>query len=471
MSRVDRASLALFGSRILSQLLGFVSVIYFAQQLGAAGLGVYFTFVTVVSVTGVFSKFGLPGAVVKRMNQARSPAERGRYLTGSFVLLFVPLAISGGLLLLFGPHLTQYVGLSAAAPLAVAGVAMAVSSNLLSAALKGENRVASTAVLELLDQVSRLSISVGLLVAGYGVLALVIGRIAGNVFKGIAAYLVLETSFSLPTVATLTSLFDFSKYTVGMNVSSLAYNWADTLVLAAFATKAAVGIYETVWMVSAVTLLAAQVIGISLAPSMTRWHEAGRLYRVERAFTQGLSFALILVFPAIVGAFLIGDSLLSTLYGYDSGSIILLILLTGQLAEAVKNITQNTLFGIDQPEHVFWTNALTLGANVVLNVALVPLFGMVGAAVATFTTATVAAASQYYYLRRYIDISINYRTLLWQVGAALLMGVVVAALAGVVPLNTELGLFALVALGGLVYGVALLTNDDLRDRLRGSAMF
>ncbi|MFC6993053.1 lipopolysaccharide biosynthesis protein [Haladaptatus sp. GCM10025707] len=138
MGSVDRASLALFGSRILSQLLGFVSVIYFAQQIGAEGLGVYFTFVTVVSVTGVFSKFGLPGAVVKRMNQATNAHDRGKYLSGSFVLLTVPFVITGGLLLLFGPHLTDYVGLAAAAPLAVAGVAMAVSSNLLSSALRGK---------------------------------------------------------------------------------------------------------------------------------------------------------------------------------------------------------------------------------------------------------------------------------------------------------------------------------------------
>ncbi|MFC6796493.1 oligosaccharide flippase family protein [Haladaptatus sp. DYSN1] len=471
MGSVDRASFALFGSRILSQLLGFVSVIYFAQQIGAEGLGVYFTFVTVVSVTGVFSKLGLPGAVVKRMNQATNAHDRGKYLSGSFVLLTVPFVITGGLLLLFGPHLTDYVGLAAAAPLAVAGVAMAVSSNLLSSALRGENRVATTAVLELLDQVSRLTISVGLLLAGWGVLALVLGRILGNVIKGIASYVVLETSFSIPTLETLTSLFDFSKYTVGMNVSSLAYNWADTLVLAAFATKAAVGIYETVWMVSAVTLLAAQVIGISLAPSMTRWHEAGQLYRVERGFTQGLSFALILVFPALIGAYLIGDSLLQTLYGYSAGTTILLILLTGQISEGVKNITQNTLFGIDQPEHVFWTNILTLGANVVLNLILVPPFGMLGAAAATFTTATVAAVSQVYYLRQYIELRVDHTTLVWQAGGAIVMGVVVAALTGVFPLGTELGLFALVGIGGLVYGGVILTNDTMRERLLGAGPF
>ncbi|MFC6731177.1 oligosaccharide flippase family protein [Haladaptatus sp. GCM10025707] len=331
--------------------------------------------------------------------------------------------------------------------------------------------MATTAVLELLDQVSRLTISVGLLLAGWGVLALVLGRILGNVIKGIASYVVLETSFSIPTLETLTSLFDFSKYTVGMNVSSLAYNWADTLVLAAFATKAAVGIYETVWMVSAVTLLAAQVIGISLAPSMTRWHEAGQLYRVERGFTQGLSFALILVFPALIGAYLIGDSLLQTLYGYSAGTTILLILLTGQISEGVKNITQNTLFGIDQPEHVFWTNILTLGANVVLNLILVPPFGMLGAAAATFTTATVAAVSQVYYLRQYIELRVDHTTLVWQAGGAIVMGVVVAALTGVFPLGTELGLFALVGIGGLVYGGVILTNDTMRERLLGAGPF
>ncbi|WP_435335197.1 oligosaccharide flippase family protein [Haloarchaeobius sp. TZWWS8] len=471
MGDVDRASISLFGARVLSQALGFASVVYFADQIGADGLGIYFTFVTVVSVTGVFAKVGLAGATVKRMNQAVDTAGRSVYLSSALLLHVPPFLLTAAVLVLAGPRLDEYVGLAAAVPLAVAAVALSVGGNLLTAALRGEDRVELTAVVDLLNQVVRLAVSVALLLLDFGVIALVFGHMVGNLSRSLSAYAMLEARFTIPTREAAESLFDFSKYTAGMNVSALAYNWTDTLVLAYFASKAAVGIYETVWMISAVTLLAAQVLGSALAPSMTRWHEDGRISMIETAFSTAMSFALVLVLPAIVGALVLGEELLGTLYGYDQGALVLVVLLVGQVAAAVQQVTQNTLFGIDRPDHVFWTNVLSLAANVGLNVLLVPEFGMIGAAAATLTTAAVAAVSQVVLLRRYIDVRINPHTIGWQVLASVAMGVVVAGLAGWFPLETKLGLLALVGIGGGVYGVTVLANDEVRGRLLGTELW
>ncbi|MFC6724409.1 polysaccharide biosynthesis C-terminal domain-containing protein, partial [Halobium palmae] len=241
------------------------------------------------------------------------------------------------------------------------------------------------------------------------------GEQIGVMASILVAYLLLNTgiTLSLPSRESIGNLFGFSKYTVGMNVSELAYSWADTLVLAALATKAVVGAYEVAWQLSLVTLLAAQVIGITIMPAMTQWHENGAIERVERAFRTSLTFSLILVIPALVGALVVGEELFRVVYGIDEyavqGATVLVILLAGQLSQAVKQVTQNTLLGIDRPTHVFWTNALTLGTNVGLNVLLIPEYGMFGAAAATAATATVAAVSQVFYLRRYIDLPVDVR--------------------------------------------------------------
>jgi O-antigen/teichoic acid export membrane protein len=466
MVDLDRASLALFGSRVTAQLLGFLGVVYFARELGAGGLGIYFTFVTVVSVTSVFAKFGLPGALVKRMNQSSTPSERGAYLTGALCLLVPPLVVTAGLMLAFGDRLSDYVGLSAVAPVVVAGVAVGVASTMLLSALRGEARLTLTAGVELFGQIARLTASIALLAVGFEAAALVFGSILAGVARSALSGYLLDTTLAVPSWETVTSLFDFSKYTVGMNVSGLAYNWADTLVLAAVASKADVGVYETAWMVSVVTLLAARAIGVSLAPTVTRWHEDGDTERIEQAFSTGITFGLLLVVPAVVGAAVVGDEVLATLYGFDRGGTVLLLLLVGQLAAAVKNITQNTLFGIDRPEHVFWTNVATLAANVALNLLLIPRYGMYGAAAATASTATVAAVSQYGYLRRYLTPRVDLELLGWQVAAALAMGLVVAVLAEPVPLGSEVWLVALVAFGAVVYAGGLLTNPDLRGRVQ-----
>lgn len=464
MVDIDRASIALFSSRLLSHAIGFVSVIYFARVLGASNLGIYFTFHTVVNILSVFSEFGVPGAVVKRISQSESEKQRAAYLSGAFALSAVILGLVTVLTVLFRSQLISFTDLSAAVSFLVLVLAANTGDRLMISVLRGERRVAVTAWVELFGQIVRVGLSVALLLAGFGVLALVYGLAARNIAQTAVAFGLADTGFAMPSRDHLTSLFGFSKYTAGMDVSNLAYNWTDTLVLAALASKAAVGVYEVAWQISMVAVLGARVIGIALAPTVTRWHEDGAITRIESAFTDGITFACLLVVPAFAGAIVLGDDVLRILYQYRTGATVLVILMAGQIPQAVKNITQNTLFGIDQPDKVFWTNLLTVTANVMLNVLLVPVYGMIGAAIATFLTAGVAAVSQLLYLRLYISLSANWTALRWQVVIALGMAAVVSVLSTVISPSTEFGLLTLVGIGVLIYGSGILVNDHMRRR-------
>jgi O-antigen/teichoic acid export membrane protein len=468
MAEFDRGSLALFGSRILSELIGFVSLIYFARVLGASGLGIFFTFGTLVSILGVFTKLGVPGATVKRISQSDTPEERGAFLAAAMLLLVPPFVLVTALVAFATPVLVDYTDLLAAVPLLVLVLATRSGSRLAVTALRGERRIAASAGIELLSQVVRVAGSVALLLAGFGVVGMIYGTALGAVAQAAVGFLVLDTRVARPSREHFERLWGFSKYTTGIEVSALAYNWGDTLVLAAVATKAAVGIYETAWKLSVVPLLAAQVVGVALAPSVTRWHEDGDTERIEAAFGEALTFALSLVVPALVGAYLLGDQILLALYGFGSGGAVFLWLLVGQVAQAVKNVTQNTLFGIDRPETVFWTNLLTLVANVVGNLLLVPEYGMLGAATATVATGTVAAVSQVVVLRRHLHLRVAWGSLGWQVAAATSMGGAIVLVRDVVPTDTAVGVVALVLFGATVYGLCLLGDASVRTRVAGA---
>ncbi|MFC5368168.1 flippase [Salinirubrum litoreum] len=465
MAEFDRGSLTLFGTRIVSELIGFVSLIYFARTLGATGLGVFFTFQTLASVLGVFTKLGIPGATVKRISQSESASQRGAYLAAALLLLVPPFLLVTAALVVVEPTVVAYADLGVVVPLLVLVLAVRAGARLAVTALRGERRIASSAGIELLGQVARVAVSVGLLLAGFGVLGLIYGLAAGPVSQAVVGYLVLDTRVARPTRADVASLFDFSKYTAGMEVSALAYNWGDTLVLAAFATKAAVGVYETAWKLSVVPLLGAQVVGVALAPSVTRWHEDGDWDRIESAFSEAVTAAVALVIPALVGAFLLGDAIISALYGFGSGGLIFLVLVVGQVPQAVKNVTQNTLFGIDRPAPVFWTNLLTLVGNVAGNLLLVPEYGMLGAATATVVTAGIAAVSQVAVLRRHLRLRVAWDTLGWQVLSATVMGGALVAVRPAVPTDSAVGVVGLVLFAAAVYGGCLLGHAKIRTRV------
>ena len=466
MTSLGRDSSAVFGSRLFSQVIGFFALMYFAQILGPTVLGIFFTFETVVRVAGIFSKFGVPGAVVKRLSQSESATERSAYLTAAFLLTAVPFVIVSFVAFIAEPVLVEYVELSTVAPYLVAILAANAGNRLFVSALRGERRLVASAGLEFLGQIVRIGSSIALILVGFEVLALVFGMLSSSLTQVLVGAYFVDTSLGVrPTRDVFRRLRSYSLYTAGMEVSNLAYNWADTLILSAVTAKAVVGIYETAWRLSSVTLLAATAIGISLAPTITRWHENGETDRIERAFRQALTYALVPVVPAVIGAAVLGPAVLATFYDFDTGGTLLVVLTLGQVAQAVKTVTQNTLFGVDRPDIVFWTNITTLVANVLLTLSLAPAYGRIGAAIATMLTATVAMGTQLFVLRSLVSVSADWSALGWQVGTALVMGVVVWFAMDIIDASTILEVAGLVALGGAIYGFGIVAHGNMRRRL------
>ena len=466
MTSLGRDSSAVFSSRLFSQVIGFFALMYFAQALGPTVLGIFFTFETVVRVAGIFSKFGVPGAVVKRLSQSESPTERSAYLTAAFLLTAVPFVIVSFAILIAEPVIVDYVEFSTVAPFLVAVLAANAGNRLFVSALRGERRLVASAGLEFLGQIVRIGSSIVLMLAGFEVLALVFGMLSSSLTQVLIGAYFVDTSLGVrPTRSVFRRLRSYSLYTGGMEVSNLAYNWADILILSAVTAKAVVGIYETAWRLSSVALLAATAIGVSLAPTITQWHENGETDRIERAFRQALTYALVLVVPAVVGSAVLGPAVLSTFYDFDTGGTLLIVLSLGQIAQAVKTVTQNTLFGVDRPDIVFWTNITTLVANVLLTLSLAPTFGGVGAAIATMLTATVAMGTQLFVLRSLISLSADWLALGWQVGTALVMGVIVWFAMRVFDASTILEIAGLVVLGGAIYGLGIVAHRDMRHQI------
>jgi O-antigen/teichoic acid export membrane protein len=465
---VERDGASLFAARITVRLVGFLSVIYFARSLGAAALGIYFTFRSVVSVLTLLSYLGLPDATVKRLSQEETADARAPYLTAALLVAAVTFAIVSAVVVFFGGQLVSYIELEMAVPLVVLFVGLGTSRGILFGALRGEDQISSTAGLETLGTLSRVAFSVLFLHLGYGVIGLVYGGAVSMVLTTLLAFYLVDAGLARPTRRAIRRLVDFARYTVGMNVSHLTYTWADTMVLAFFASKAAVGIYETSWRLTGISLIGAQAIGLTLVPAVTRWHERGDMTGIERTFAKGIGYAIALVLPAVIGVAVLGEELLLVLYGFETGATVLFVLMVGQLAQAVKYITENVLVGIDRPQAVFRTNIVSVVANVGLNFALIPTFGMLGAAAATLTTASVAVAAQLWYLRRELSLTVEWRWVGWQVTVALGMGGLVYLLEQWehVPQYTVSGVVALVTVGAVVYGCGMLAQRDVRDRLR-----
>ena len=241
----------------------------------------------------------------------------------------------------------------------------------------------------------------------------------------------------------------------GSLILALVLNSVDRLLIAAFMDETSVGTYHAGYSLANRTLDVMFIwLGSAAGPAAIAALEFGGMPALQTTARQQSSFMILLTLPAAVGLALVAKPLAGLLVGPA---------LSAGAAQVTPWIAMSGLFS-GLTTYYFHT-AFTLGkatrlmlaamavpaiANIVLNVALIPHWGLQGAVVATAVSYGLGLMASILLGRRVIKLPIPWDTLARAAIASAVMALAVAlipAVGGVL----ELGLKA--AGGGLVYGV------------------
>lgn len=165
----------------------------------------------------------------------------------------------------------------------------------------------------------------------------------------------------------------------GASVSRLLARRFDVLVLSLFASPAVVGHYAVAQSLAELTLLVPQALGLALSPLIIGGEADGRvthrLIRINGA--AGLAFALVLAISAPwTVALAFGDA-------FDPAVVPLLILLPGAWLFACGDLVSHVLAARGRPGTASLLSALQAALTIALDFALVPAYGIEGAAIAS----------------------------------------------------------------------------------------
>lgn len=164
----------------------------------------------------------------------------------------------------------------------------------------------------------------------------------------------------------------------------LIMNWTDTLMLSYFEEEAAVGIYNTALKIAALNSIALVAINSIAAPKFAELYSQRESARFKKVVKQTTLLSFSISFPIFIIILLLPEFLLS-IFGEEfiPGTTALLILLAGQAFNAFAGSTMNVL-NMTHKEKV-GRNILLIGVcvNFILNIILIPRYGINGAAIAT----------------------------------------------------------------------------------------
>lgn len=445
--------------------VGFVATMYFAHAAGAAAYGVFSLFLAYYGIFNLIGDGGFGGAAVKRISEGR---EQNTYFTAFLFLRFVLLVVSVASVLALSEYLSADGNTAMILWLILAlifGVFLGVTVN----GTYGDGMVGVSQMAGLLNNVVKVLVQVIAVFLGYGAAGLVGGFIAGMIVGGFFSFRFLRLRLARFTTAHLKNLLSFSFWIFLASSGATVFSYADTVLVGYFMSSADVGVYRIAFQFTAAATFTTLALHTTLYPKISRWHADGALDLVTLSLSRAFTYSLLLAVPVAVGGWVLGGRLLYFFYGagFAAGAGALAILLLVQVVNVFMYLQTMCLNAIDRPRESFYATGTAAVVNILLDLALIPLFGIEGAAIATLVTMLVNAGIARYYLAKQIPVRLERGPLLHILLAAGAMALVVLAYRLIIPLTNVFVVLAAVALGGLVYGLLLLKADSgLHDEIR-----
>lgn len=386
-------------------VITFATSIVMAKSLGPAGYGVVSYVIALVHLLSTPSELGIPGLAVREVAVANARKDWGRMrsfirwaqTTIGLVSLFFA-AVGATVLLTLGYKFdperlsSLWLGLILI-PL--------VSFNALRGSmLRGLRKVLMG---QLPDQIIRPVVMLVLLLAlplvGYAIDSPFIALAAHITSVGVAfcCGLVLfyrnkPAELSGARIHIEAATWFRSSIPFGLTaLMQLINGRTDILMLGFFRSDAEVGIYRVASQMAAVVVFGLQIINAIQGPHIAHLFSKGDMHRLQLMVTRSSQLVLSIALPSVIVIILFGQFLTGLLYGerFAGAYWPLVIICVGQLVNAsigsVGSLLNMTGHERDTTKSIF----IGASVNIVLNLALTPIWGIFGAAIATTATLIV----------------------------------------------------------------------------------
>lgn len=391
-----RAVVGSAGIRILGMGFGFLVGVQLARGLGAAGYGVYGLAMSIISVIGIPTEFGLPQLVTREVAAAQArndwSAIRAILQWANRTVLILSFCMTGaGLLgwLMFWDQFNDGIALTHLAGIAL--VPLVALGNLRGAALRGLQQIVRGQLPEVVFRPAVFSLF--LLLAPFLVptgltpaVAMAMQALAAALTLAVAANMLRGTLQSTESVASTTT--DAKGWlrsawpmalTEGMR---MLHGNATILLLGALSTSAVVGVFRVASSMGLLLTFPVSLLHIVSAPIFARLHAARDYKRLQRmlglvAISMVVSVA-ILTLPFVLA----GPQLLTQVFGAEFGAsnTPLLILSAGTLVGSAFGAGATLLNMTGHEKRVTRASLLSFVALGLLAVPCIRYWGSTGAA-------------------------------------------------------------------------------------------
>jgi O-antigen/teichoic acid export membrane protein len=180
-------------------------------------------------------------------------------------------------------------------------------------------------------------------------------------------------------------LFIFSISTGLAGIFTLLTGWLSRLFIGYYRPAAEAGIYQAASQISIIFVMILSSLNAIFAPMIADLYNKNELSRINELYKISTKWGLYVILPFFIVICFIPKDFIVAVFGenYLDGWLPLVILATSQVVNVATGAVGFLLIMTGHQYHWFRISFVTMLTNIVLNIILVPRFGMVGTALAT----------------------------------------------------------------------------------------
>lgn len=398
LSSLAKSATTVFFGTLIGQALGLLSEIVIIRLAGPQLLGRLGLAYAIVSTLTVIALVGLPSGVARDISTQSNKSATDTLSSGYLISLVITVTLAVCLVISsnFIDQMTEGTKISNLLPLFIPYLIINPFAQISFSGLRG------------LEKTTTATLSRWILPRVIAFPALVIAFVFFGWETAPVLYWVL-----VPAVTFISSIFSLKYYGVDAAVlperetmrrlwrfswplavsASLTFflSRLDILVLGLYVDSIEIGYYRSIQPLREIATFVSGSFGFLFLPLATRYYDSkdfqslSGLYRVSTKWITSLTLPLVLVFVlysrSVISAFL-GPS-------YTDASLALSVLIGGLFVRALVGLDTDLLKAVDRTRIELICAFAGVLCNLLLNFALIPKFGIVGAAVATVASFAV----------------------------------------------------------------------------------
>ena len=406
---------------ILAAFLGYVARFILARNLAVEDFGLFYSVFAFLGMFGAFKGLGFDRALAKfipefvhkkNYNQIKSSI----IYVSAIQLLTNTIVIIG--IYLFSEYLSQNFFRSPQAGIVLKLMAIAFFLDsfvlVLKFALQGFKKMAYFAGID----VVKMLLVIAIILIGMGMNYGILGPVAAYVIAPIIVIWIFGLIFLkriFPEFLKSKFIYEgklmkeisrYSIFAMSAGVGMVILGYTDTILLTYFSGLTSVALYNVALPTSKVLMYFPRSIGSVLLPLISELWAKKEKALIREGIESLYKYTIIIIIPMVFMILSFSDLLIITLFGNDymPASGTLKVLSIGMIFAVLYAVNINFFSGIGKPEI---NNVIVYSAalfNLAANFLMIPIWGIIGAAISTTISYFIMMAIGLVKIRKYIKI-------------------------------------------------------------------